>query len=114
MCNNFKTTGYPTKSDIEKKGNYFEHQTGGFSQIRHQISDAIQNALDNKKPVVNSAPTGSIVFDNNSTFKLENGDLIHYEEAIKLLNSQKYNIEQKNDENAKRYFLLKKNKNTSE
>ncbi len=110
ICDVFKTTGYPTNIVIDKRGNYFEYITGGFSQIGHQISSSIQNALDNKKPVLNSAPAGSITFDNNSTFKLENGDLILYKEAIKLLSSQNYNIELKKDENDKKYFLLKKKK----
>lgn len=107
ICDLFKTTGYPTNIVIDKNGNYFDYIKGGFSKIGHQISSSIQNALEGKKPVLNSAPSGSIVFDNNSTFKLENGDIILYEEAIKLLNSNNYNIEQKKSENNNEYFLLK-------
>ncbi|PCH98896.1 MAG: hypothetical protein COB85_00930, partial [Bacteroidetes bacterium] len=40
ICNVFKTTGYPTNIVIDKKGNYFEYITGGFSQIGHQISSS--------------------------------------------------------------------------
>ena len=47
-CDLFKVTGYPTNIVIDKNGNYFDYIDGGFPQIGHQISNSIQNALDNK------------------------------------------------------------------
>lgn len=80
MCELFKISGYPTNIVIDKNGNYYDYISGGFTQIGHQISNSIQNALD-----------GTII-DPMSTFKLENGDIVQFEKAIEYLNSNKYDI----------------------
>jgi len=48
ICDLFKVSGYPTNIVIDKKGNYFDHISGGFPKIGHQISNSIQKALDEK------------------------------------------------------------------
>lgn len=50
ICDLFKTIGYPTNIVIDKKGKYFDYTSGGFPQIGNQISNSIQNALEEKKP----------------------------------------------------------------
>ncbi len=49
ICVLFKTIGYPTNIVIDKNGNYLDYITGGFPKIGHQISNSIQNALENRK-----------------------------------------------------------------
>lgn len=106
ICDLFKISGYPTNIVIDKNGNYYDHISGGFPQIGHQISNSIQNALDGKEPIVEAPPADGIMIDPTSTFKLENGEVIQFEKAIELLNSNKYDILPKK-ENGKEYYLLK-------
>jgi len=106
ICDLFKISGYPTNIVIDKNGNYYDHISGGFPQIGHQISNSIQYALDGKEPIVEAPPADGIMIDPTSTFKLENGEVIQFEKAIELLNSNKYDILPKK-ENGKEYYLLK-------
>ena len=108
ICDLFKTTGYPTNIVIDKNGNYFDYTSGGFPHIGQQISNSIQNALQSKKPTTNSMPSGGIMLDPNSTFKLENDKVIPFEKVIELMNSNKYDITPQKDGNNKEYYLLKK------
>ena len=110
ICDLFKITGYPTNIVIDKNGKYFDYISGGFPQIGHHISNSIQNALENNKPVINSLPSNGVMFDENSILKLENGDIVPIEKAMKLLNSNKYDLIPKKDINNKEYYLLKKKK----
>lgn len=105
-CNLFNVSGYPTNIIIDKNGTYFDFIRGGNPKIGHHISNSIQNALQGNKPVSSSAPSGGMVLDPNSTFKLENGDIIPFKKAIDLLNSNEYDIEPQKDKN--KYYLLKK------
>ena len=43
-----KTSGYPTNLVIDKNGNFYDYISGGFPEIGHQISNSIQNALEEK------------------------------------------------------------------
>jgi len=106
ICDLFKITGYPTNIIIDKNGNYFDYISGGFPQIGHQISNSIKNALDGKKPILDFPPSGEIMIDPTSTFELENGEVIQFEKAIELLNSNKYDILPQK-ENDKEFYLLK-------
>jgi len=108
ICDLFKVTGYPTNIVIDKNGNYFDYISGGFPQIGNQISNSIQNALDNKEATINTMPSDGIMLGPNSVFKLENDEIIPFDKAIKLLNSNKYNLIPKKDKSNKEFFLLKK------
>ncbi len=108
ICDLFKISGYPTNIVIDKNGNYFDYTSGGFPQIGHQISNSIQNALDNKKPITNPMPSSEIRIDPNSTFKLDNGKVIPFEKVIELMNSNNYDMIPQKDQNNKEYYLLKK------
>ena len=110
ICDLFKIAGYPTNIVIDKNGNYFDYTTGGFPQIGHQISNSIQNALENKKPTNKPMPSGGTRIDPNSTFKLENGDIISFEKVIELINSNNYDMTPKKDQNNNEYYLLEKKK----
>jgi len=48
ICTLFKTSGYPTNLVIDKNGNFYDYISGGFPEIGHQISNSIQNALEEK------------------------------------------------------------------
>ena len=48
ICTLFNTSGYPTNLVIDKNGNFYDYISGGFPQIGHQISNSIQNALEEK------------------------------------------------------------------
>lgn len=106
ICDLFKISGYPTNIVIDKNGNYFDHISGGFPEIGHQISTSIKNALDGKEPTQNSIPAGEMKIDPSSTFKLENGEVVPYEKVVKLLNSNKYDI-LPIKESGKEFYLLK-------
>lgn len=106
ICNLFKISGYPTNIIIDQKGNYYDLISGGFPQIGHQISTSIQNALDGKEPTQSSIPSGGMKIDPNSTFKLENGEVVHFEKVVELLNSNKYDILPRK-ESGKEFYLLK-------
>ena len=110
ICDLFKATGYPTNIVIDKNGNYFDYISGGFPQIGHQISNSIQNALNNKEPTINAMPSDSKMLDPSSVFKLENSETIPFEKVIELLNSNNYDIISQKDKNNEEYFLLKKKK----
>lgn len=108
ICNLFKVVGYPTNIVIGKNGNYFGSISGGNAQIGQQISSSIQNALENKKPSVSSVPSGGVRLGPNTIFKFENGDTIPIDEAMKLMNSNEYDMIPKKDETNKEFYLLKK------
>lgn len=108
ICDTFGITSYPTNIVIDKNGNYFDHISGGFPQIGSQISNSIQDALDGVKPNTSGMPAEKAIIDPSSVFKLENGNLVPFEKAIELLNSQSYDVIDKKDENNKDYYLLKK------
>ncbi len=110
ICDLFKATGYPTNIVIDKNGNYFDYISGGFPQIGHQISNSIQNALNDKEPTINAMPSDSKMLDPSSVFKLENSETIPFEKVIELLNSNNYDIISQKDKNNEEYFLLKKKK----
>jgi len=109
-CELFKVTGYPTNIVIDKNGNYFDYISGGFPQIGHQISNSIQDALDNKEATINALPSDAKMMDPSSVFKLENDEIIPFDKAFKLLDSNNYDIIPQKDENNKEYYLLKKKK----
>ncbi|WP_069677453.1 TlpA family protein disulfide reductase [Formosa sp. Hel1_33_131] len=48
ICTLFNTSSYPTNIVIDKNGNFYDHVSGGFPEIGHQISNSIQNALEGK------------------------------------------------------------------
>ena len=48
ICTLFNTTSYPTNIVIGKNGNFYDYVSGGFPEIGHQISNSIQNALEEK------------------------------------------------------------------
>lgn len=106
ICDLFKISGYPTNIVVDKNGNYYDYIGGGFPQIGHQISTSIKNALDGKEPTQNSIPSGGIELDSNSTFKLENGEVVPFEKLIELLNSNKYDLLPRK-ENGEEFYLLK-------
>ena len=106
ICDLFKITRYPTNIVVDKNGNYYDYIGGSFPQIGDQISTSIKNALDGKEPMQNSIPSGGIELDPNSTFRLENGEVVPFEEVIKLLNSNKYDILPRK-ESEKEFYLLK-------
>lgn len=108
ICNLFNIMGYPTNIVIDKNGNYFSHTVGGFPQIGHQISNSIQNALENKKPGTNPMSSGRKMINPNSTFKLEDGKVIPFEKVIELMKSNNYDMTPQKDQNNKEYYLLKK------
>jgi peroxiredoxin len=110
ICDLFKISGYPTNIVIDMNGNYLKYIRGGFPQIGHQISNSIQNALDNKEATKNTIPTDSKMMDSSSVFKLENGETIPFDKVMNLLNSNNYDIVPQKDENNKEYYLLKKKK----
>ena len=109
ICELFMITGYPTNIVIDKNGNYHDLTTGGYPQIGQHISNSIQSALDGKKNTSNSLSKNEIKIDPTSTFKLENGEVIQFEKAIALLNSNKYDI-LPSKENGKDYYLIKEKK----
>ena len=110
VCDLFKITGYPTNIVIDKNGNYFDYISGGFPKIGQQISNSIQNALEDKKPNLNSLSSDGVIIDQNTIFKLENGDEISMEQAMKMINGNSYDMIPKMDENNKEYYLLEKKK----
>lgn len=104
VCDLFKITGFPTNIIIDKEGNYSDYITGGNPKIGQQISISIQDAIEGNKH--NSSK--EIMIDPNSTFKLENGEIIPFEKAIDLLNGKDYEIFPSKDEDGKEFFLVKK------
>ena len=110
ICDLFQIVGYPTNIIIDRNGDYFDYLTGGSLNIGHQISNSIQNALDGRNQVLSSTHSVNRMIDPKSTFKLENGNIIPFNEVIDMLNSNKYDIEPKEDENNKEYFVLKRKK----
>lgn len=106
ICNLFKISGYPTNIVIDKNGNYYDYLSGGNPKIGHQISNSINNALNDKAPFLKQAKTEEVMIDPNSTFKLENEEIVKFEKVIGLLNSNKY-ILQKKENDGKEFYLLK-------
>ena len=103
ICDLFNITSFPTNIVIDKEGNYFDYVTGGNPKIGQQISNSIQNAFEGK--IIKSA---NIKIDPNSTYKLENGNVIPFNKAIELLKSNNYDMTPQKDVNNKEYYLLKK------
>jgi peroxiredoxin len=109
ICNLFKVSRYPTNIVIDKKGNYFDILTGGSANIGRQISNSIQNALDNKGPgPASPVPAGGIRLAADAIFLLENGDTVSEGKLLNLLNSNEYELEEKEDDAKNKYYLLKK------
>lgn len=108
VCDLFNISSYPTNIVIDKEGKYFDYTSGSFPKIGQHISNSIQNVLENKKPTTKPMPSGGTRIDPNSTFKLENGDIISFEKVIELMNSNNYDMTPKKDQNNKEYYLLKK------
>lgn len=108
ICDLFKISGYPTNIIIDKKGNYYDYISGGNPNIGHQISNSINDAINDKKPFANQSKAKNVMLDPNSTFKLENGEIIPFDKVIGLLNSNKYTL-QKKESDGKEYYLLKEN-----
>tara|TARA_B110000305_G_C19309162_1_gene573153 strand:+ start:108 stop:1007 length:900 start_codon:yes stop_codon:yes gene_type:complete len=106
ICDSFKISGYPTNIVIDKNSDYYDYISGGFPQIGHQISTSIKNALEGKEPTLSSIPSGGMEIDPNSTFKLENGEVVPFEKVAELLNSNKYDILPRK-ESGKEFYLLK-------
>lgn len=106
ICDSFKISGYPTNIIIDKNGNYYDHISGGFPEIGHQISTSIKNALEDKKPTESSIPSGGMKIEPNSTFKLENGEVVPFKKVVELLNGNKYDILPRK-ESGKEFYLLK-------
>ncbi len=61
ICNLFNVSGYPTNIVIDKNGVYYHHMGGGFPDIGSHIANAIQGALEGKKPMHQAVPSQSKV-----------------------------------------------------
>lgn len=106
-CDLFKISGYPTNIVIDKDGNYYDSVSGGFPEIGSQISNSITNALKGKEALLNPIPSDNMIIDPNSTFKLENGEIVTFEKALEMLNNNKHDIILKKEDNEKEYYLIK-------
>ncbi len=104
----FGIKSYPTNIVIGKNGRYFEYINGGFPKIGNQVSAAIQNALNGEMPHTDNLPAGSIIIGDDSIFKLENGEIIPLEDAMKLVENNVFDLEPKKDDSGNDYYLLKK------